>query len=279
MIKTIKNDYLEVSASTLGAELTSVKDVKTNQELLWQASEVWPHHDVVLFPFIGPNKEYEINGQLYNFSGNHGFMRTSEVKLIDYGTDFMSFELKDNEETFKAYPYHFTLKITYRLAKNALRRSYEVTSNDKSPLPFCLGDHAAYQVKFGTAILKLGDTPLTFIERPNGVFKDKVSELPFKGNHLLDKEDFKKYETILLVNPHHPLSLDTGLGMRLTYHFRSPYIAIWSPSKEADFLCVEPWWGISTYEKMPKKFIDRNGVNFAYPSQVYEELISFNETK
>ena len=44
----IENEYLKVEASLLGGELLHVIDKENNQELLYQANEVWPHHDRAL---------------------------------------------------------------------------------------------------------------------------------------------------------------------------------------------------------------------------------------
>ena len=51
MTYSIENDYLKVSADTLGAELVSVINKKTGEEMMWDANpEVWPCHGPILFP-------------------------------------------------------------------------------------------------------------------------------------------------------------------------------------------------------------------------------------
>ena len=36
MEHTLKNDFLEVKINSFGSELTSIKDLKTNEEYMWQ---------------------------------------------------------------------------------------------------------------------------------------------------------------------------------------------------------------------------------------------------
>jgi galactose mutarotase-like enzyme len=272
---SIENPFFHVEVNELGAELHSVFDKRPSQELLYQAdSPAWGHQDVVLFPFIGPAKDYVIEGQKYSCPTNHGFCRVKKFTATEKGEDFVTLRLLADADTKAVYPFDFVLLATYKLEKNSLRRSFKVLLHEKRPMPFALGDHAAYKAKFGSAVLHLGAAPLSYLPRPNGVLKEPT---PFEhpGDYLLSKEDFAHYETIVLVNPRHPISLSTGYGERLSYHFHSPYIAIWSPAKEADFLCVEPWWGLPTYEGENEEVAKRKDINLLDQEALFEEKISF----
>jgi galactose mutarotase-like enzyme len=273
---TIENQNLKVSLNELGAELTSVYDKATNLELLYQKDGAWPHQDVVLFPFIGPAKDYVINGLHYSCPTNHGFARTSTFALASLNGDSVTLRIGDSDDTKLSYPFAFALTVTYALGKNGLKRSYLLENKGGDPLPCALGDHAAYKAHFGSAVLHLGSTPLTYLPRTNFVLHDP---LPFEkgGDLLLLKADFAKYETIVLLNPRHPISLSTGFGEKITYHFHSPYIALWSPSADSDFLCVEPWWGLSEYEGMPLELKDRKAENIVTKSLLLEETVSYGE--
>jgi galactose mutarotase-like enzyme len=273
---TIENQNLKVSLNELGAELTSVYDKATHLELLYQKDGAWPHQDVVLFPFIGPAKDYQVNGQSYSCPTNHGFARTSTFAQVALNGDSVTLRIQDSDDTKLCYPFAFALTVTYALGKNGLKRSYLLTNKGTDPLPCALGDHAAYKAHFGSAVLHLGSTPLTYLPRTNFVLHDP---LPFEkgGDLLLLKEDFAKYETIVLLNPRHPIALSTGFGERITYHFHSPYLALWSPSADSDFLCVEPWWGLSAYEGMPLELKARQAENLVAKSLLLEETVSYGE--
>ena len=104
----IENEYLKVEASLLGGELLHVIDKENNQELLYQANEVWPHHDVILFPFIGPDSSYQIDGRKYSCPTQHGFIRTSRFELVEEKEDKLIMEFHDNEKTFESYPLSFS---------------------------------------------------------------------------------------------------------------------------------------------------------------------------
>jgi galactose mutarotase-like enzyme len=273
---TIENQNLKVSLNELGAELTSVFDKATKLELLYQKDGAWPHQDVVLFPFIGPAKDYVINGLHYSCPTNHGFARTSVFSQISLNGDSAVLRFHSTDDTRFFYPFSFALTVTFALGKNGLKRSFLIENQGSDPLPCALGDHAAYKAHFGSAVLHLGDTPLTYLPRTSFLLHDP---LPFgkSGDMLLLKEDFAKYETIVLLNPRHPISLSTGFGERITYHFHSPYLALWSPSVDSDFLCVEPWWGLAEYEGMPLEIKDRKAENLVVKSLLLEETVSYSE--
>ena len=80
---TLKNDFLEVKINSFGSELTSIKDLKTNEEYVWQKDpKFWTKSSPVLFPFVGAIKDnrYSYNGKTYEFSKKHGFAR--DLSLI-----------------------------------------------------------------------------------------------------------------------------------------------------------------------------------------------------
>ena len=72
---SIKNNYLSVTASTIGAQLKSIQ--KDGQELLWCGDpNIWGFQAPVLFPLCGSLKEgkFSYKGKDYT-PQKHGFAR------------------------------------------------------------------------------------------------------------------------------------------------------------------------------------------------------------
>jgi len=85
MLHTIENDYLKVTVSDHGAELTSVYDKAQDFERIWCADPaVWNRHAPVLFPFVGKVKDgaYRYNGNTYAMKTQHGFARDASRKPL-----------------------------------------------------------------------------------------------------------------------------------------------------------------------------------------------------
>lgn len=270
----IENDCLSLEANLLGGEITSLFDKRSQKPLFYDESGTWKCTDHILFPFIGPDSSYVIDGKTYHCSTQHGFLRNNQMTLLKDGRAEMILTLSDNAATRAIYPFSFMLTATYHLEKDSLIRSYRITNKGKEPLPFAIGDHPAYRVAFGKATISLG-TNLRYLPRPNFVLQDSMP-FPQEGDYCLSKKDFAQYETIVLENPKHPLTLDTGLGEIISFDFTSPYLAIWSPVSDLDsFVCVEPWWGLPQYQGMPEEVKERKAINLIKREKVFSSKITF----
>mgnify|MGYP000677744186 CR=1 FL=1 len=89
---TIKNNQLEVTINTKGAELASLKT--SAMEFMWQADPaVWSRHAPILFPIVGRLKDHEYNykGELYKMN-QHGFVRDTHFKVIKKSENNILFE-------------------------------------------------------------------------------------------------------------------------------------------------------------------------------------------
>lgn len=273
----IANEFLIVSASLKGGELTHVIYRPTNQELLYQGDGIWPHQDVVMFPIIGKVCPFEAKGKTYQMENPHGFLRNMTLTLEEQTPTSFTLSYVSTPLTLEHYPYAFRFLMTVKLDGPRLIRSYRIMNLSGEDMPFQFGDHAAYQAKFGQAIMHLGKQNLFYYPRRNDAFVGSPISFPYQEDWLLAKEDFRRCDTILLEHPSKELSLSTGYGYRLTYHFSSPYIALWSPSESADFLCVEPWWGMAPYEDRPESILDWKDINLGGKESVFEESISFEK--
>ena len=111
MINTVKNDTLEISVSTLGAELQSMK--YKGDELLWQDTEgIWNAHSPILFPIVGrlKNDRFTVDGKEYVLT-KHGFARDSVFDLVEHTSESVTYVLESSEDTLNKYPFEFKLII------------------------------------------------------------------------------------------------------------------------------------------------------------------------
>jgi len=275
VMATIENDFLKVIVNPLGGTLSSVYFKKHDKEILYQADDGgWGKQDLVCFPFIGRSNDYFINGKLFHCDSNHGFLQNLLGEIKEYTGNSVSIVFRDNEATRKVYPFSFKITLTVAVESNSLLRRYRIENKSEGKMCFSIGDHAAYKAVFGKSILHLGESG-EYLPMNGLLLSLEAAKLPYSGDILLTKSLFENTDTIVLRNPRHPFSLDNGNGVNVSYHFRSPYIALWSPSKLGDFLCVEPWWGLSPYENMPLDMAKREGVNLCKDELSFEERISY----
>ena len=147
---TLENDYLSVKINPLGAELTSLYDKEDSTEHMWSADpEFWPRRAPILFPCVGESYEgkVRIDGIEYPM-GRHGFARHQEFRALEITKSQVMFELSENTDTLKNYPFQFKFRVRFLLEGRVLHHQFEVENTGNGPLGFQLGGHPAFTVPF-----------------------------------------------------------------------------------------------------------------------------------
>lgn len=276
-MEQIQNNLLTIEVSAHGAELQSIKDAD-GKEYLWQGDPAfWAKRSPLLFPIVcGLWKDtYRLNGQEYRM-GRHGFARDHEFKLIAQGDRQVIYALSDSPETMKVYPYHFNLSVSYKLRDNRIHVVWHVENTDTKPIFFQIGGHPAFNVPG-----MLPDEPLhgrlrfdtedpirlygnvggcidsgkhTTVETEKGVWT--FTEDSFKDDALIfDHSQIRKVEI-----------LNADNEAEITLDFKTPAVGIWSPhGKNAPFVCIEPWYGLSDRADYEGDFRDKYLMNQLLP--------------
>ncbi len=254
---TIRTAEIEVSAKTRGAELTSIKSLKSGDEYLWQADpKFWARQSPLLFPFVGalPGGVYTHKGVSYKV-GNHGFARECEFALLEEKPAAMTFELRSSNETLALYPFRFVLRVAYRVRGRALTVEYRVRNDDKDRMIFSIGAHPAFRAPIAAGERR-EDFDLVFEKKENVrrhfLSPDNVRTGESEG--FLAGEDrvavsqalFERGAIVLMDHASRRLTLQSrksGRFVRMRFA-GFPYLGIWSPKGDAPFVCLEPWLGV-----------------------------------
>lgn len=267
----LKNNYLDVTTKTEGAELTSIK--LKGEEYLWSGDEkYWGRHAPVLFPIIGGLKNGKtcIDGKEY-FMGRHGFARDMIFEEIGYNQDKDTYLLKSNEETLKVYPYKFELYISYELTENRVKVTYKVNNIDDRTIIFSIGGHPAFccpiaeNEKFEDYYIEFEKNEIQkFISQPNGLISFEENLILDNENKLkLDKNVFRDIDTYIFNNLNSKaVTLKSNKSNKsVTVHFENfPYFGIWTKPDDAPFICLEPWHGVNDTVDSNGEFKDKLGV-------------------
>lgn len=268
-IYTIKNDNIEISVNTHGAELCSLKDVHGN-ELLWQADEkFWPRHAPVLFPIVGRlnNDELKHNGKTYTMK-QHGIARDREYENIENGSSVLSFRLRSDSASLQQYPFKFELVISYALIANRLMIVYTVRNHHDNDLPFSIGGHPAFNLPLITTE-NPEDYQIEF-EQPesqeiyqleDGLIAPALRPSPLNGTQLNLSPGL--FDNDALIFPELNSSKvfygnDNGKGLTVSFA-GFPDLGIWS-KPNAPFVCIEPWAGHSSPLEYDGEFKDKPGI-------------------
>lgn len=283
---TLKNDVLTVEVKEHGAELASIR--KGSTEYLWQADPAfWGRHSPVLFPIVGSvwDKRYRIDGKEYEL-GQHGFARDMDFKLVEGNENEVRYRLESSEETLKKYPYPFVLEIAYRLEGNNVNVIWEVYNPCSEDIYFQIGAHPAfYYPDYDPQAMERGflsfdrSENLRCIRIKEKGCVDAVTEYPLEmpqdGLLPLTKETFDAIDTIMLQDAQvGKVTLHRNDGSPwLSLDFDAPVIGIWSPpTKNAPFICLEPWYGRCDRVGYEGDYRDKDWINRLAPGERFKSV-------
>ena len=229
MLYTIKNERLEISADTFGAELHSLK--LDGKEYLWQCGDAWKRYAPILFPFICSPKDrkYTAKGKQYTMKANHGFARDMEFSFNGKNENSLCFVLTENEQSLAQYPYKFSLEVRYTVNDPAF--NCPLNEGDKFDDYYVEFDESEHITQ------KIGDETVTLVEY--GKRLDMTRALFDNDSIPLNYPNSKAISL---------RSKNGGSYVRLEYPV-SDCITVWSPTGDdrAEFVCLEPWTSVPTF--------------------------------
>ena len=268
---TIQNNKLKATFNELGAELTSLINLNTDKEIIWEGnSDFWGGQSPVLFPIIGAlkNEQYIFEGKTYELP-RHGFARRRTFDVKNSSDNDVIFELKSDSDSLKIYPFEFSLEIKYILVENKLIVSYQVKNWSEKEMYFSLGAHPGFAIDTKNG-LKYDDYEIAFSDDEKLEIHPLVDNLISNGTQTIELENktlpltyelFSKDALVMTNMKSQELILRNKKNHhKVIFSFSNfPYFGIWA-AKNADFVCLEPWQGIADLENHNQELTEKFGI-------------------
>jgi galactose mutarotase-like enzyme len=258
MFIELHNEKFNAVADTFGGELISFID-HTGMEYLWNGDETyWNGRSPHLFPIIGTlkNNKAFMGGDYYSMS-KHGFARNNEFEVHEVSAASVTFVLRDNEDIYKMYPYHFSLYVTHSLLDHGFMTEYKIVNEGNETMHFNIGGHVGircprkpgenfddYEIVFDRKLTQSAYFP------PNDdpILQEQLTTLLEASDLLsLDYQLFEKGAVIMdnIASPSLQLrNKNEKKGITFLYE-GFPVLALWTFGwKKAPYLCLEPWHGL-----------------------------------
>lgn len=283
-MKTLSNQKLTIRVAEHGAELSSVVANETGKEYVWQADPAfWKRHSPILFPIVGSvwNAEYRHEGVVYPLS-QHGFARDMDFTPTLETEDELRFALASDVDTLKVYPFPFLLEIGYRLEGNKVEVLWSVRNTGEKTSYFQIGAHPAFyypnyeadKPERGYFAFDVKDGLVYRALAGKGCVGEEVRPVPLDADGLipLDIHTFD-IDTFILENSQIKRVdlLDTSKRPYLSLSFTAPVVGLWSPpTKNAPFVCIEPWYGRCDRVNYTGEYKDRDWVQRLEPGEVFD---------
>ena len=246
-IITIKNEFLTVDISNIGAEVQSVRD-SSGKEYIWQGDPAfWNKHAPVLFPICGGLNDgyYTLGGKRYDLD-KHGFSRTAEFSVSAHSEGSAEFLLTDTPKTYASYPFHFEFRVRYTLDKNTLKVEFITKNLSDTTMYFACGSHEGYNLPSGIDGAKI------IFEKPEelknylvegGVMSPKYEIIGDGSDTLVLGRKYFEIDAIILreLNSRSLTVCDKNGDIRVKVDFPDfDHLLIWQACG-APFVCIEPW--------------------------------------
>ncbi|MBS1651487.1 MAG: aldose 1-epimerase family protein [Bacteroidetes bacterium] len=257
----LKNKVMQLKFTKLGAELKSL--VFNNFETIWQAKSDWQRSAPVLFPIVG-----RLNQNTYTYKDKkytlpqHGFARDMEFILVKHSDSEITFSLQANNQTKLIYPFDFELVISYKLIDNTLGVNYLVKNiSPHNKMFFSIGAHPGFNVNFQTSYLEIDTKQLNASILLNGLLINQKNQINIYNNKLQLSTNLFNNDAIVLEDSQiHNLKLVTDNYAIKMECVNWPYFGIWSKNNCNNFICLEPWFGITDIENFNDDFSKKKGV-------------------
>lgn len=253
MIHTVRNEYLTVSASLMGAELMSIQDAH-GTEYLWQGdSRYWSDRAPNIFPYVGrlTQGSYLLDDQRYQMN-IHGIAPYRRFVLAEKTETKMVFTLTADDEIRRQYPREFAFSVIYSLEGKTLSVCFRVENRDEKSMYFGLGGHPGFNVPlvpgktFEDYRLRFSPdcSPRRVLFTDDCFVSGQTAPFPLEnGSTLPLRHQMFDDDAIVLTEVSHQVTLEADgcAGITVTYP-QMDYIGFWHwPKTDAPYICIEPW--------------------------------------
>jgi galactose mutarotase-like enzyme len=267
---TLSSAELVVQVDPLGAQLSALRD-RNGRELLWPGDPaIWAGRAPLLFPIIGTlaNGSYRLGSERYALS-RHGFARGRLFDVLDAGDAGAVFRLRPDDAMRAVYPFDFELDMHFSVDGATLSMTAWIRNVGNDILPASFGYHPgfAWPLPFGQArsahFIEFANDEPAPIRRLDHAGLVTPAPLPtpvVQRRLFLNDALFKDDVIIFDAVRSRSLTYGAAAGPRIRLGFPdTSCLGIWTKPK-ANFICIEPWHGMSDPQEYSGDFRAKPGV-------------------
>ncbi|HTV78393.1 MAG TPA: aldose 1-epimerase family protein [Steroidobacteraceae bacterium] len=272
---TIRSTGLSASIDPQGAQLSRLLDAD-ERDLQWQGDPaIWAGRAPLLFPIVGMlvDGQYRTGGHSYSLS-RHGFARNRRFTVTEFGPASVTFALRADAQTRAVYPFEFELDVNFALEEATLGVTSWIRNRGSTDMPASLGYHPAFAWP-----LPYGENRAAhFIEfecdEPapircldgNGLLTPRHLATPVVNRRLLLRDELFRSDALIFDRlASRSVTYGSEAGPRIAVSFpHVPYLGIWT-KPGADFICIEPWQGITDPQGFSGELKDKPGILIVPP--------------
>jgi galactose mutarotase-like enzyme len=236
---------------------------------------VWTGRAPLLFPIVGTLAGgcYRLGSKVHQLS-RHGFARGKLFEVTESTSAAAAFRLTADAASLQVYPFHFELDVRFALDGPTLSVTTYIRNVGGEEMPASFGYHPAFRwpLPFGrersshfiefacdepAPIRRLNADGLLTVQRHPTPISDRrlaLTDALFRNDVVIFDEIRSSSVTY---------GADGGPRLRISYP-DTPYLGVWT-KPGADFICIEPWHGVSDLAGFSGDFTSKTGVFMVAP--------------
>jgi galactose mutarotase-like enzyme len=273
----VEKNWVKISSGELsaeidphGAQLSRLRD-RACRDLLWNGDPaVWAGRAPLLFPIVGvvAGGTYRLGSHSYPLS-RHGFARGKDFSIASVNAGAAVFKLAADPSTLEIYPFQFELTVHFQVMHSSLSVTTTIRNLGTEEMPASFGYHPAFRwpLPFGGArsshVVEFAADEPARVRRLDaaGLLTPTEHPTPIEHRRLaLTDELFQNDVLILDQVKSRSVSYGGAEGPRLRIELcGASYLGLWS-KPGAQFICIEPWHGITDPVGFSGDFKDKPGV-------------------
>jgi galactose mutarotase-like enzyme len=267
---SITSGSLTAQIDPRGAQLSSLR-TQDSSELLWNGDPaVWAGRAPLLFPIVGVlvGGVYRLGSKTYALP-RHGFARGKTFALQNLSPSSAAFKLQAEASTYSVYPFQFELEVRYELSGATLSLTTAIRNDGHADMPASFGYHPGFRWPLPFGQPRASHFIEFEIDEPAAVRRIDAAGLLTPVRHptpiadrRLELTDALFQEDVLIFDQLKSRSVSYGShhGPRLRISFAdTSYLGVWT-KPGAQFICIEPWHGITDPEGFAGDFMQKPGV-------------------
>jgi galactose mutarotase-like enzyme len=274
---TIRSTGLSATINPLGAQLSVLRDA-AGRNLQWQGDPaVWAGRAPLLFPIVGMlvAGQYRTGGRSFALS-RHGFARGCRFTLAEAGPTSATFSLSADPQTLSVYPFQFELDVDFAVEEASLAVTSWIRNRGEQDMPASFGYHPAFAwpLPYGenraAHFIEFEDEEPAPIRRLDaaGLLLPQRFATPVHNRRLTLRDELFSADALIfdrLVS--RSVTYGSEVGPRIAVSFPGvPYLGIWS-KPGANFVCIEPWQGMSDPQGFNGELKDKPGTLIVPPGE------------
>jgi len=266
---------LTAEVNPLGAQLSALRD-GTGRDLLWGGDpSVWTGRAPLLFPIVGTLAGgcYRLGSTVHQLP-RHGFARGRLFEVTEATSAAASFRLTADAASLQVYPFHFELDVRFALDGPTLSVTTYIRNVGDQDMPASFGYHPAFRwpLPFGrdrsSHFIEFACDEPAPIRRLNadGLLTLQRHPTPISNRRLVLADALFRNDVVIfdeIRSSSVTYGADEGPRLRISYP-DTPYLGVWT-KPGANFICIEPWHGVSDPEGFSGDFTAKTGVFMVSP--------------